>query len=120
MCSFVRGADGVHDARTGGHIVSSSSDGSRGVLLRRFPLVRCTRSHRSAPSTQEEYTQRTITALTEAESKARSQIKVAKSAKSETRFPTGTKWEVVQADALLLQGMTQGLSESYMGYLSYL
>ncbi len=64
--------------------------------------------------------QQAITALAEAESKARSQIKAAKSVKSETRFPAGTEWEVVQADALLLQGLTQGLGESYAGYLSCL
>lgn len=117
--SFVRGADGVQAVRIGSHIVPSSSLGHRGVLLRCFSLVRCA-SHSSAPSTQGEYMQQAITALAEAESKARSQIKTAKSAKSETRFPAGTEWEVVQADALLLQGLTQGLNESYMGYLSCL
>lgn len=64
--------------------------------------------------------QQAIAALAEAESTARAQIKTAKSAKSESRFPAGTEWEVVQADALLLQGLTQALSESYMGYLSCL
>ena len=64
--------------------------------------------------------QQAITALAEAESKARTQIKAAKSAKPETRFPAGTEWEIVQADALLLQGLTQALNESYMGYLSCL
>lgn len=64
--------------------------------------------------------QQAIAALAEAESTAKVQIKAAKSAKSETRFPAGTEWEVVQADALLLQGLTQALSESYMGYLSCL
>jgi len=64
--------------------------------------------------------QQAITALGEAGSQAKAQIKAAKSAKSESRFPAGTEWEVVQADALLLQGMTQALNESYMGYLSCL
>jgi hypothetical protein len=64
--------------------------------------------------------QQAVTALAEAESKSRAHIKAAKSAKPETRFPAGTEWEVVQADALLLHGLTQALSESYMGYMSCL
>jgi hypothetical protein len=113
--SFVGGADGVQGARTGRHPVSSSGFGHRGVH------ARCSlQSDKPTSSTQEEYMQQAITALGEAETKARAQIKAAKSAKSATRFPAGTEWEVVQADALVLQGLTHALSESYMGYLSCL
>ncbi|KAG8874816.1 hypothetical protein FRB97_005634, partial [Tulasnella sp. 331] len=40
--------------------------------------------------------------------------------KSNTRFPAGTEFEILQADLVLLLGLTQALSESYMGYVKCL
>ncbi|KAF9524468.1 outer membrane protein Iml2/Tetratricopeptide repeat protein 39 [Crepidotus variabilis] len=34
-----------------------------------------------------------------------------------TRFPHGLEWEILNADAVVLLGLTNALSESYMGYL---
>lgn len=40
--------------------------------------------------------------------------------KSSTRFPAGLEFEVLQADLVLLVGLTQALGESYMGYVKCL
>ncbi|THU91198.1 hypothetical protein K435DRAFT_674578 [Dendrothele bispora CBS 962.96] len=39
---------------------------------------------------------------------------------TKTRFTPGLEWEIVNADAVVLQGITHALSESYMGYLQCL
>ncbi|KAF5337705.1 hypothetical protein D9758_017342 [Tetrapyrgos nigripes] len=39
---------------------------------------------------------------------------------SKTRFPPGIEWEILNADAVVLMGITHALSESYMGYLQCL
>lgn len=56
-----------------------------------------------------------VKALNEGESAARARLKVSKSAASLTRFPAGTEWEMLHADAIVLQGMTHALSETYYG-----
>ena len=56
-----------------------------------------------------------VKALNEAEAVARAQVKASKSTKSTTRFPPGTEWEVLHADAVVLQGLTNALSETYYG-----
>ncbi|KAG8903672.1 hypothetical protein FRB99_002863 [Tulasnella sp. 403] len=40
--------------------------------------------------------------------------------KSATKYPAGMEYEVLQADAVILLGLTQALSESYSGYLKCL
>ena len=57
--------------------------------------------------------------LTNAEAGAKRQAKSTKgSAKNPNgQFPTGMEWDVLQADAIVLLGLTQALGESYMGYL---
>ncbi|KAG8972041.1 hypothetical protein FRC05_010454 [Tulasnella sp. 425] len=59
-------------------------------------------------------------ALTDAEATTSQALKASKSHKSLTRFPTGMEWEVLHADTVILLGLTQALSESYMGYLKCL
>ncbi|KAG9049255.1 hypothetical protein FS837_010791 [Tulasnella sp. UAMH 9824] len=59
-------------------------------------------------------------ALTDSESSTNQALKASKSQKSLTRFPAGMEWEVLHADTVVLQGLTQALSESYMGYLKCL
>ncbi|KAK7443214.1 Mitochondrial outer membrane protein iml2 [Stygiomarasmius scandens] len=39
---------------------------------------------------------------------------------TKTRFTPGLEWEIMNADAVVLQGITHALSESYMGYLQCL
>ncbi|TFK18910.1 hypothetical protein FA15DRAFT_627434 [Coprinopsis marcescibilis] len=55
------------------------------------------------------------------EAGAKRQIKVQQSSPSASlstsRFPAGLEWEIVSADAVVLLGLTNALSESYMGYL---
>lgn len=62
-----------------------------------------------------------VKALAEAESSTRAQAKRASTTKSNggvsTRFPPGTEWEILHADAVVLHGMTHSLSETYYGYL---
>lgn len=58
-------------------------------------------------------------ALAEAEANATKAIKN-HSRKSATRFPAGMEWEVLQADSVILLGLTQALSESYAGYVKCL
>lgn len=46
------------------------------------------------------------------------EAKLAKSRPSRpTQFPQGIEWEILRADAVVLGGLTQALSESYLGYL---
>lgn len=59
-------------------------------------------------------------ALTDAEAATNQALKMVKSNKSNTRFPSGMEWEVLHADTVILLGLTQALSESYMGYLKCL
>jgi hypothetical protein len=59
-----------------------------------------------------------IKALAEAENSTRTQAKKAASSKSNPipmRFPAGTEWEILHADAVVLHGMTHSLSETYYG-----
>lgn len=56
-----------------------------------------------------------VKALNEAEAAARAQVKASKSGKSSTRYPAGTEWEILHADAVVLQGLTNALSETYYG-----
>ncbi|KIO27128.1 hypothetical protein M407DRAFT_73614 [Tulasnella calospora MUT 4182] len=59
-------------------------------------------------------------ALTDSEASTNQALKASKSHKSLTRFPAGMEWEVLHADTVVLLGLTQALSESYMGYLKCL
>jgi len=62
-----------------------------------------------------------IKALTAAEAGARKAQKAGISrSNSGSRFPPGLEWEVMQADATILLGLTQALSESYLGYVQCL
>ncbi|KAK7693929.1 hypothetical protein QCA50_003503 [Cerrena zonata] len=54
------------------------------------------------------------------EAGAKKQLKIAKASTSTTRFPPGTEWELIHSDAAILNGITNALSESYMGYLQCL
>lgn len=56
-----------------------------------------------------------VKALNEGETAARSQHKLTKAAPSVTKFPAGIEWEMLHADALVLQGLTHALSETYYG-----
>ncbi|KAF4608318.1 hypothetical protein EYR40_000662 [Pleurotus pulmonarius] len=57
--------------------------------------------------------------LTKAEAESKSLLRSARSSSS-SRFPQGTEWEILNADAVVLLGLTHALSESYMGYLQCL
>ncbi|KAF5378316.1 hypothetical protein D9615_008805 [Tricholomella constricta] len=50
------------------------------------------------------------------EAGARRHVKSA-SPSPNSRFPPGLEWEILNADAVVLLGLTNALSESYMGYL---
>ncbi|KLO11975.1 hypothetical protein SCHPADRAFT_876147 [Schizopora paradoxa] len=39
---------------------------------------------------------------------------------TKSRLPSGIEWEILQADAVVCQGLTHAMSESYMGYLQCL
>ncbi len=58
-------------------------------------------------------------ALAEAESSLKQAVKN-QSRKSSTRYPAGLEWEVLHADATVMLGLTQALSESYSGYVKCL
>lgn len=60
-----------------------------------------------------------VASLTAAEAGAKAAAKAARSVKSTgpSRYPIGMEHEICQADAVVLLGLTQALSESYMGYL---
>lgn len=76
------------------------------------------------------------TSLQLSEAGAKKQLKLSsKYTKDSNRFPTGTLWELLNADGVILVGLTQALryayphvcfydliarSESYMGYLQCL
>ncbi|THH31109.1 hypothetical protein EUX98_g3069 [Antrodiella citrinella] len=49
------------------------------------------------------------TALTVSENTIKAQLKIAKSAKSNTRFPVGTEFELLNSDAVILHGITHAL-----------
>ncbi|KAF8522203.1 outer membrane protein Iml2/Tetratricopeptide repeat protein 39 [Hysterangium stoloniferum] len=57
--------------------------------------------------------------LTQAEIKAKKEAKAQKNRNNSQmrRFPPGLDFEVLQADAILLLGITQALTESYTGYI---
>ncbi|KAF9651455.1 hypothetical protein BDM02DRAFT_3110516 [Thelephora ganbajun] len=60
-------------------------------------------------------------ALNNAEAHAKKKHKSASKTNKDThRFPPGTLWELMHADCIILVGLTQALSESYMGYLQCL
>jgi hypothetical protein len=78
-----------------------------------------------------------VKTLGAAEAGAKKQVKISKSGKQTGRFPAGLEWEVVSADAIILNGATNVLryahsipsrctanllpnSETYMGYLQCL
>ena len=61
-----------------------------------------------------------VEALSRAETSAKSAYKVAKASAPYGRFPPGIEWDIVHADAVVLLGLTQALSESYMGYVKCL
>ncbi|EAU84983.2 hypothetical protein CC1G_04079 [Coprinopsis cinerea okayama7 len=50
------------------------------------------------------------------ETGTRKQMKAPK-AKTHSRFPAGLEWDIINADAVVLLGLTHALSETYMGYL---
>jgi hypothetical protein len=60
-----------------------------------------------------------VASLTAAEAGAKAAAKATRSAKGSapSRYPIGMEHEICQADAIVLLGLTQALSESYMGYL---
>lgn len=60
-----------------------------------------------------------VATLTAAEAGAKTAAKATRSAKGNvpSRYPIGMEHEICQADAIVLLGLTQALSESYMGYL---
>ncbi|KAI0797442.1 hypothetical protein C8Q75DRAFT_7 [Abortiporus biennis] len=58
--------------------------------------------------------------LAQSEAGAKKMLKNAKSSGAVTRFPPGTEWELLHSDAVILNGITNALSESYMGYLQCL
>ena len=58
-----------------------------------------------------------VKSMTDAEAGARQQSKVSKGSKASGQFPPGLEWDVLQADAIVLLGMTHALSESYFGYV---
>ncbi|KAG8697176.1 hypothetical protein FRC08_006689 [Ceratobasidium sp. 394] len=60
-----------------------------------------------------------VASLTAAEAGAKVAAKATRSAKGSapSRYPVGMEHEICQADAIVLLGLTQALSESYMGYL---
>jgi hypothetical protein len=57
-----------------------------------------------------------------AEAGAREQVKAAKNGTSKYKdtapkqFPAGMEWDVLQADSIVLLGLTNALQESYMGF----
>ncbi|KAG6815974.1 hypothetical protein H0H87_009701 [Tephrocybe sp. NHM501043] len=55
--------------------------------------------------------------LSQSEAGARKQMKSAIKAHPNQRFAPGLEWEILNADAVVLLGLTNALSESYMGYL---
>lgn len=60
--------------------------------------------------------------LTLAEAGAKEQARLAKSGNSKFKdahvrqFPLGMEWDVLQADSIVLLGITNALQESYMGF----
>ncbi|KZV71865.1 hypothetical protein PENSPDRAFT_650290 [Peniophora sp. CONT] len=61
-----------------------------------------------------------IKLLADAEAAARKQVKATKGIAPSGRYPGGTEWELLHADATILLGLTHALSESYMGYVQCL
>ncbi|KAL5513993.1 hypothetical protein ACEPAG_2754 [Sanghuangporus baumii] len=60
-------------------------------------------------------------ALADSEAGAKKGSKNTKSANGgKSSFPPGVEYEILQADAIVLQGLVHALSESYMGYLQCL
>ncbi|PPR07452.1 hypothetical protein CVT26_013483 [Gymnopilus dilepis] len=57
--------------------------------------------------------------LSLSEAETRKQMRATKPRELEYhgRFPYGLEWEILNADSVVLLGLTQALSESYMGYL---
>ena len=55
--------------------------------------------------------------LTLAEAIAKQEVKNAKGQPQVGRFPPGLEWEILQADATILLGMTQALNETFTGYM---
>ncbi|KAF8604614.1 hypothetical protein BDV93DRAFT_537692 [Ceratobasidium sp. AG-I] len=60
-----------------------------------------------------------VASLTAAEAGAKAAARAARSVKptGSAKYPIGLEYEICQADAVVLLGLTQALSESYMGYL---
>ncbi|KAH8984025.1 hypothetical protein EDB92DRAFT_1888640 [Lactarius akahatsu] len=58
--------------------------------------------------------------LGQAEAGAKRHLKNSKVLKQTGRFPASTEWELIYSDCVILLGLTQALSESYMGYLQCL
>ncbi|KAJ1307250.1 hypothetical protein OPQ81_001363 [Rhizoctonia solani] len=60
-----------------------------------------------------------VKSLTEAEAGSKAAAKATRLVKggAPSRYPVGMEHEICQADATVLLGLTQALSESYMGYL---
>ncbi|KAG8733358.1 hypothetical protein FRC11_006871 [Ceratobasidium sp. 423] len=60
-----------------------------------------------------------VKSLTDAEAGSKAAAKATRLAKGNapSRYPVGMEHEICQADATVLLGLTQALSESYMGYL---
>jgi hypothetical protein len=57
-----------------------------------------------------------VRSMNQAEEGARQQSKACKGSKINGKFPPGLEWDVLQADSIVLLGMSQLLSESYWGY----
>lgn len=58
--------------------------------------------------------------LTLSENGAKKCMKLGKTSSASGRFPPGSEWELLHADAVILLGLTHALSESYMGYVQCL
>lgn len=61
--------------------------------------------------------------LTLAEAGAKEQAKLSKAGRSKYKdsgagkqFPAGMEWDVLQADSIVLLGLTNALQESYLGF----
>ena len=64
--------------------------------------------------------------LANAEAGAKEQAKAARNGTSKYKdapsrqFPPGMEWEILQADSVVLLGLTNALQESYMGFVKCL
>jgi hypothetical protein len=58
--------------------------------------------------------------LTQAEAGAKKQLKSIKASQESTRFTPGLEWEILQADAIIMLGLTQALSYVFLHAFRFL